>query len=120
MKEDHRIEEIFKRLSFKNPNPAIELGYTTPYTLMVAVILSAQSTDVGVNKATPRLFKVADTPDKIVELGEEKLKQYIKTIGLYNTKAKNIIAMSKLLIEKFNGEVPDNFDDLQTLPGVGR
>ncbi|MCE2993941.1 MAG: endonuclease III, partial [Candidatus Jidaibacter sp.] len=88
--------------------------------LLVAVVLSAQATDKGVNKATPTLFEVADTPEKMVALGEERLKDFVKTIGLYNTKSKNIIALSKALIERFNSEVPEDFEALQTLPGVGR
>lgn len=109
--------EIFRK---RDPNPRCELDYVNAYTLLVAVVLSAQSTDKGVNKATQELFKIADTPQKMVDLGIEKLKQYIKTIGLYNNKAKNIIAMSEELIAKHNGEVPDNREALESLAGVGR
>lgn len=115
-----QIEEIFVRFQAVNAQPLIELNYTTPYTLLIAVVLSAQSTDKTVNKVTKELFKVADTPQKILALGEEKLKNFIKIIGLYNTKAYNIITLSQILIEKFNSVVPDNIDDLQSLPGVGR
>lgn len=109
--------EIFRK---RDPNPRCELDYVNAYTLLVAVVLSAQSTDKGVNKATQELFKIADTPQKMVDLGIEKLKQYIKTIGLYNNKAKNIIAMSEELIAKHNSEVPDNREALESLAGVGR
>ena len=115
-----QIHEMFARFAENKPDPKIELDYTSPYTLLVAVILSAQSTDKGVNKATPALFEVADTPEKMVELGEENLKEYVKTIGLYNSKAKNIVKMSRMLLEDFNGEVPGNREDLQKLAGVGR
>lgn len=114
------INEIFSRFAENKPNPRIELDYTSPYTLLVAVVLSAQSTDKGVNKATPALFKVADTPEKMVKLGLDKLKTYIKTIGLYNAKGANIIALSQMLIDKYNSEVPADFEELQKLPGVGR
>lgn len=113
-------EKFFARLAKANPDPKGELNYTNPYTLLVAVVLSAQATDVGVNKATGPLFKVVSTPHDMVKLGENKLKKYIQTIGLFNTKAKNVIALSKLLIEKHGGEVPQNRDDLVALPGVGR
>ncbi len=116
----NQLNEIFRRFTENKPNPRIELDYTSPYTLLIAVVLSAQSTDKGVNKATPALFEVADTPQKMVELGLDKLKSYIKTIGLYNAKGKNIIALSQMLIDKYNGEVPANFEELQKLPGVGR
>ena len=116
---DAQIHEVFTKFYDKTPDPQIELEYNSPYTLLVAVILSAQSTDIMVNKITSKLFCVADTPIKMIELGEEPLKEYIKMVGLYNNKAKNIIAMSKLLREKFHCEVPDNFDDLCSLPGVG-
>lgn len=115
-----KINEIFSRFKEKNPNPKIELEYSDAFTLLVAVILSAQSTDKGVNRVTPALFAVANTPQKMLELGMEELKKYIKTIGLYNSKAKHIIAMSKVLVESHNGEVPCDFIALQTLPGVGR
>lgn len=114
------INKIFSIFQKQNPHPKTELQYKNNYTLLVAVVLSAQSTDVGVNKATKKLFEIADTPQKMVKLGEENLKKYINTIGLYNGKAKNIIALSKILIEKFNSQVPENLETLQTLPGVGR
>jgi endonuclease III len=115
-----KVNEIFRRFFEKNPDPKIELEYYSAYTLSVAVILSAQSTDKGVNRATPSLFRVADTPDKMIELGEEKLKGFIKTIGLYNSKARHIISLSKMLIERYGGELPASFDQLKELPGVGR
>jgi endonuclease-3 len=115
-----KINEIFTRFSQNRSAPKIELHYCTPYELLIAVVLSAQSTDKGVNRVTPDLFEVAPTPAKMVELGEEKLKTYIKTIGLYNNKAKNIILLSKILVEKYDGIVPGNFEDLCSLPGVGR
>ncbi len=114
------IYEFFKRLRDINPEPKSELEYTNPYTLLVAVILSAQATDKGVNKATKKLFKIADTAPKMLDLGIDKLKEHIKTIGLYNNKAKNIIAMSEILVNDFDGKVPDNRKDLTSLPGVGR
>jgi len=112
--------EIFRRLQEHNPNPTTELNYSSPFELLTAVILSAQATDVGVNKATAKLFAVANTPQAMLELGEAGLKEYIKTIGLYNGKAKNIIATCRLLLEKHAGKVPDNRKDLEALPGVGR
>ena len=120
MLKTQQIDEIFKRLSANNPEPKTELEYTNTYTLLVAVVLSAQATDVGVNKATKALFAVVDTPEKMLELGEENLKKYIKTIGLYNSKAKNIIGLSQKLIEDYNSNVPRDRDALQTLTGVGR
>jgi len=114
------IDKIFSILQTQNPHPKTELEYKNNYTLLVAVVLSAQSTDVGVNKATKKLFAIADTPKKMIELGEENLKKYINTIGLYNGKAKNIIALSKILVEKFNSEVPEDLEILQSFPGVGR
>jgi len=114
------IEEFFRRLEARNPNPRGELEYINPFTLLVAVVLSAQATDSGVNKATPALFRVADTPQKMVALGEEKLRGYIRTIGLFNTKAKNIIALSRTLIDAHGGEVPRDRAALEKLPGVGR
>jgi endonuclease III len=113
-------ETFFRRLAEINPNPKTELNYNSPFELLVAVTLSAQATDVGVNKATARLFPVANTPEKILALGEQGLKGYIKTIGLFNNKARNIMAACKLLIDKHGGEVPDNRADLEALPGVGR
>lgn len=115
-----QFDEIFKIWQKENPHPKTELIYTNNYTLLVAVVLSAQSTDIGVNKATAALFKIADTPQKMLKLGEAKLKKYINTIGLYNGKAKNIIALSQILIEKYDSQVPEDFEALQTLPGVGR
>ena len=114
------INKIFSIFQKQNPEPKTELEFLNHYTLLVAVVLSAQSTDVGVNKATKKLFAVASTPEKMLELGEENLKKYINTIGLYNNKAKNVIALSKILVEKFNSEVPENLEVLQSLPGVGR
>lgn len=115
-----QIEQIFTIWQKQNPHPKTELNFVNNYTLLVAVVLSAQSTDVGVNKATKALFKVADTPEKMLKLGEEKLKKYINTIGLYNGKAANIIKLSQILFERFNSEVPDNFEILKSLPGVGQ
>jgi len=112
--------KFFARLAAANPEPKGELNYVNPYTLLVAVALSAQSTDVGVNKATAKLFKVADTPAKMLALGEDGLKEHIKTIGLYNSKAKNVIALSRILEEEHGGEVPDDQAALEKLPGVGR
>ncbi|RTZ61231.1 MAG: endonuclease III [Gammaproteobacteria bacterium] len=112
--------EIFRRLRNANPNPTTELHYSTPFELLIAVILSAQATDVGVNKATARLFPVANTPQAILDLGLDGLKQYTRTIGLYNAKSENIIKTCKILLEKHDGEVPDNRTDLEALPGVGR
>ena len=113
-------QELFSRLSELNPKPTTELEYTTPFELLVAVTLSAQATDVGVNKATRRLFPVANTPQAILALGEEGLKSYISTIGLYNAKAANVIAACRILVEKHGGEVPRDRESLEALPGVGR
>jgi len=112
--------EIFARLAAANPNPTTELAYRTPYELLVAVILSAQDTDRSVNLATAALYKVADTPQKMVALGTEGLIPYIKTIGLFRTKAKNVVEMSRLLLERHGGEVPSTREALEQLPGVGR
>lgn len=112
--------EFFTRLRAANPEPKSELEWTNPFTLVVAVALSAQATDVGVNKATKALFAKADTPQKMVALGLGKVKDHIKTIGLFNTKAKNVIALSQLLIDEFGGEVPRDRASLERLPGVGR
>jgi endonuclease-3 len=112
--------ELFARLSELNPQPTTELEYSTPFELLVAVTLSAQATDVGVNKATRRLFPVANTPAAILALGEDGLKKYIATIGLFNTKAANVIAMCRLLLERHGGEVPRDRASLEALPGVGR
>jgi endonuclease III len=113
-------EEIFRRFSVQRPEPRGELEHTNPFTLVVAVALSAQATDAGVNKATRALFKIADTPEKMLALGEERVRDYIKTIGLYRNKAKNVIALSQILVDKFGGVVPQTRDELVTLPGVGR
>ena len=114
------IEHFFARLRAANPAPTTELHYATPFQLLIAVILSAQATDVGVNKATVRLFPVAPTPDRMLALGEEGLSEYIKTIGLYRTKAKNVIATCRMLVELHDGEVPADRAALEALPGVGR
>ncbi|OEJ64395.1 endonuclease III [Magnetovibrio blakemorei] len=114
------IQTFFTRLRDANPEPKSELKWTNPYTLVVAVSLSAQATDVGVNKATEKLFKIADTPEKMLKLGLGGLKDHIKTIGLFNNKAKNVMAMSRMLIEEFDGEVPRDRAQLERLPGVGR
>ncbi len=112
--------DMFARLAQDRPDPETELDYTNPYTLLVAVALSAQATDVGVNKATKLLFQEADTPEKMVALGEDHVRDRIKTIGLFRNKAKNVIALSKMLIEKHGGEVPEDREALEELPGVGR
>jgi endonuclease III len=114
------IDEFYRRLSASRPIPQTELEFINPYTLLVAVVLSAQATDVGVNRATPALFAVADTPQKMLELGEERLKEFIRTIGLYRTKARNIIRLSRILIDEYGGEVPRQREALEKLPGVGR
>ncbi len=114
------IDEFYGCLAELNPEPETELRWKNPYTLVVAVVLSAQATDVGVNKATGRLFKAADTPRKMVALGEARLREFIKTIGLYNTKAKNVIGLSRRLIDEYAGEVPRDRAQLESLPGVGR
>ena len=119
MNRDKR-QQIFERLREDNPNPKTELEFSNPYTLLVAVVLSAQATDVGVNKATKDLFKVADTPEKMVALGLATIKDYIKTIGLFNMKAKNVLALSQLLISQHNSIVPQDRAALEALPGVGR
>ncbi len=112
--------EIFSRLRAENPEPVTELNYSSPFELLIAVMLSAQSTDVGVNKATDKLFPVANTPAKIAALGVAGLKEYIKTIGLFNTKAANVIKTCKLLLDEHDGEVPQTREALEALPGVGR
>ncbi|HEX9464820.1 MAG TPA: endonuclease III [Alphaproteobacteria bacterium] len=114
------VEEFYRRLATDRPEPRTELNHKNPYTLLVAVVLSAQATDAGVNKATKTLFETVDTPEKMVKLGEAGLKKHIKTIGLFNMKAKNVIALSKLLIERHGGEVPRTRELLEELPGVGR
>lgn len=119
MKRD-QIFEFFRRLAEDNPSPQTELEYGNAYQLLVAVALSAQATDVGVNKATRALFAKVETPQQMLALGEEGLKEHIKTIGLFNSKAKNVIALSQILVDDYGGEVPDSRDALVTLPGVGR
>jgi endonuclease III len=114
------VEEAFRRFEAANPAPRGELQHMNPYTLLVAVVLSAQATDAGVNKATPALFALADTPEKMVKLGEAKVRALIKTIGLYRTKAKNVVALSRQLIAQHGGEVPHDREALEALPGVGR
>jgi len=115
-----KIETFFAILAKANPKPKSELEYVNPYTLLVAVVLSAQATDVGVNKATGPLFAVADTPEKMVKLGEEKIRDYVRTIGLFNTKAKNIYRLSQMLIAEHGSKVPKDRAALEKLPGVGR
>jgi endonuclease-3 len=114
------IEALFERLAADRPAPRTELVYSNPFTLIVAVLLSAQATDVGVNKATARLFAMADTPEKMLALGEERVRDAIKTIGLFRNKAKNVIELSRLLIERHGGAVPEEREALEALPGVGR
>jgi len=120
MGKEQNINKIFKILKKENPSPTTELYYKDVFTLLVAVVLSAQSTDKGVNKVTEKLFKKADTPEKMYKLGILKIKNLIKNIGLFNSKAKNVFLLSKKLIEEFNSVVPDNRDELIKLPGVGR
>ena len=115
-----QIDGFFATLTAANPDPKTELEYSSAYTLLVAVVLSAQATDVSVNKATRGLFAAADTPAKMVALGEEGIRHHIKTIGLFNAKAKNVLALSQILIDRFKGEVPARREDLEALPGVGR
>jgi endonuclease-3 len=114
------IEEMFARLAARDPEPKTELQYSSPFTLLVAVVLSAQATDVGVNRATPGLFALADTPAKMAALSEAQIRDKIKTIGLFNTKAKNVLNLSKILVETYGGEVPRDRAALESLPGVGR
>ena len=114
------MHELFSRLAEIDPDPRTELEYTTPFELLVAVVLSAQATDVGVNKATRRLYPVANTPQAILDLGEDGLRQYISTIGLFNAKARNVIALCRILVEQYGGEVPRSREALEALPGVGR
>ena len=116
----HMIRQIFTRFQESEPAPKGELNHVNAYTLVVAVALSAQATDAGVNKATEKLFKIADTPEKMLALGEEGVTQHIKTIGLYRNKAKNVIKLSKMLVEHYNSEVPNSRAALESLPGVGR
>jgi len=121
METSHQhIKDIFKIWQEANPKPKSDLLYTNTYTLLVAVALSAQSTDKGVNKATEKLFKEIETPEDMLRLGEDRLKDHIKTIGLYNTKGKNILKTCRILVEQYNSEVPNNRKDLEALPGVGR
>jgi len=119
MNKQKRIE-IFERFKRINPHPTTELEYSSPFELLIAVILSAQATDVGVNKATSRLYKIANTPQQIYNLGLDTLKDYIKTIGLFNTKAQNVMKTCRILIDKHDSIIPDNRKDLEDLPGVGR
>ena len=114
------INVLFKRFYKQNPRPTTDLNYSNPFTLLVSVVLSAQATDLSVNKATSKLFLKADTPEKMIKLGEKKIKNYIKTIGLFNTKAKNIFLLSKILVHKHDGIIPNNRNELEQLPGVGR
>ena len=116
----HQMHEVFSRFQAAEPEPLGELNHVNAFTLVVAVALSAQATDVGVNKATGPLFKVADTPERMLALGEEGLTEYIKTIGLFRQKAKNVIKLSRILVEEYGGEVPSSRAALQSLPGVGR
>ena len=114
------ICEVFERSKRQNPSPSSELKWTNPYTMLVSTVLSAQATDKSVNKATESLYKIADTPEKMLALGEDGLISYIKSIGLYRSKARHVIALSKMLIEKFNGVVPQSREEIQMLPGAGR
>jgi endonuclease-3 len=114
------VDACFERLSLRQPDPQTELDFTSPFTLLVAVVLSAQATDVGVNKATNGLFAVANTPAKMVAIGLDTIRHHIRTIGLFNTKAKNVLALSKILVETYGGEVPKDRAALEALPGVGR
>lgn len=118
--QQEEIKEVFERFKKENPNPTSELKWTNSFTLLVSVVLSAQATDKSVNKATESLYKIADTPQKILSLGEDNLISYIKSIGLYKSKAKHIIELSKMLISEFDSKIPDNLKDLIKLPGVGR
>ncbi len=117
---DSQIRELFKRFKEKNADPVTELHYVNTYTLLVAVVLSAQATDKGVNKATADLFPIVDTPQKMLDSGLDKLSQQIKTIGLYKTKAKNVMALSQILVDEYQGDVPSSREELERLPGVGR
>ena len=114
------VDAIFGAFAAANPEPKGELDYINPFTLLVAVVLSAQATDAGVNKATPKLFAAADTPEKMVALGVERIEDMVKTIGLFRSKAKNVFALSQKLVDEFGSQVPDNREALETLPGVGR
>jgi endonuclease III len=119
-KNKQRIVQLFERLQQQNPVPKTELNYSNPFTLLVAVVLSAQSTDVGVNKVTEKLFKIANTPQKMKKLGEAKIREHIKTLNFFNNKAKHVYALCGDLIDKFGGQVPNTREALQTLAGVGR
>lgn len=114
------VDELFSRFAEASPHPVTELVAPNPFCLLVAIVLSAQATDVGVNKATPALFAVADSPQKMLALGEETIRNHIKTIGLFNSKAKNVLALSQMLVEEFGGKVPQTREELERLPGVGR
>ncbi|MCF7821925.1 MAG: endonuclease III [Mariprofundaceae bacterium] len=118
--DNSSVIRLFEHLQSTNPEPETELNYATPFELLVAVMLSAQSTDISVNKATAGLFPIANTPGAILDLGEERLKHYISTLGLYNSKAKHLLATCQMLIEKHGGEVPNRREELEALPGVGR
>lgn len=118
--DSKKVELIFEKFQQSNPAPKIELNYTNHFTLLVAIVLSARTTDISVNKITKELFSITDTPEKMLNLGQSELRKYISSIGLYNSKAKNIIGLSKILIERYNSKVPTNFNDLLSLPGVGR
>ncbi len=120
MVTEKTVAAVFARFAAANPEPKTELNYTNPFTLLVAVVLSAQATDSGVNRATEKLFKIADTPQKMLKLGESGLKDHIKTIGLFNSKARHIMALSQILIDQFDGTVPRTQKELETLPGVGQ
>ena len=114
------VEEMFRRFSVQRPEPTTELEYVNAFTLLIAVVLSAQATDAGVNKATRKLFQIADTPEKMLALGEDGVREHIKTVNLFRNKAKNVIALCRRMIDEFGGEVPGNREDLMSLPGVGR
>jgi len=118
--DEHVVISLFEHLQALDPEPETELNYSTPFELLTAVMLSAQSTDIGVNKATARLFPVASTPEAILQLGESELKKYISTLGLYNSKARHLIETCRILVDKFGGEVPQTRKELESLPGVGR
>ena len=118
--DSKKVELIFEKFQQSNPAPKIELNYTNHFTLLVAIVLSALTADISVNKITKELFSITDTPEKMLNLGQSELRKCISSIGLHNSKAKNIIGLSKILIERYNSKVPTNFDDLVSLPGVGR
>ena len=116
----NNVKTFFRRLEKKTPDPKTELNYTNNFTLLMAVVLSAQMTDIGVNKATKKLFSLVDTPEKVIEIGEKKLKSLIKSVNFFHTKARNIVKLSRILINNFKSRVPNTREELQTLPGVGR